>query len=322
MRSGAVAWFRPMGLNLRVEAQNAELLRICTDMFGGFGPGDRKKPADLRVSAEAAVTADPVFQLPDYQLPAFHFYDGWAYVEAGNKQIIRAHPATGTVDACFPQELLRDEAVLRRHYLQFALAVLLEARGFTGVHAAGLERNGCTLLVRGARGSGKSVLACEAVGRGWRLLADSTLWIGPEGNWWGIPWWLHLRPSALSLFPNLFFAPTANTGGGSESKLEISIIQIRSNGSITHAPAGTVLFLDQNFQSQSRLETITAEESLALWAAGATGREGMGPNYGKRVAQALAKGGYRLRIGSNLGQGVDLLDRLAECNSRLIQSVE
>jgi hypothetical protein len=294
-----------MGLNLRVETENETLLRICADLFGGFGPGDPQRAADLHfnllVSQLGDITAHPVFQ----------FEDEWACAWAGNEQVIRANLTTGAAQGCFPQELLRDEAVLRHHYLQFALAVLLTARGFVGIHAAGLERNGRTVLVRGVRGSGKSVLACAAVERGWRILADSTVWIGPNGDWWGIPWWLRLRRSAASLFPKLAFDSAAFVAeeDDGEAKLEISVDQIRLGSGVTHAPAGIVLFLEQNLQGDSRLETLAAEESFALWPAGESGREALAPAYRERIEKVLGEGAYRLCLGCNLDQVIDLLDR-------------
>jgi hypothetical protein len=307
-----------MGLNLRVETENETLHRICTALFGGFGPGDPQRAADLNfnlvVSQPECVTACPVFQFP-----VFQFEDDWACAWAGSEQAIRANLATGAVHGCFPQELLRDEAVLRHHYLQFALAVLLTARGFAGIHAAGLERNGRTVLVRGARGSGKSVLACAAVERGWRVLADSTVWIAPNGDWWGIPWWLRLRHSAASLFPKLAFDSAAFVAeeDDGEAKLEISVDQIRPGSGVTHAPAGVVLFLEQNLQGDSCLDTLAAEESFALWPAGGSGREALAPAYRERIEKVLGKGAYRLCLGHNLDLAIDLLDRLLEGRAQL-----
>jgi hypothetical protein len=293
-----------MGLNLRLETENATLLRICTDLFGGFGPGDPERAPDLhfslRISQRAGLTTCPTFK----------FGDEWASAWAGDEQIIYADLTTGTVNGCFPQELLRYEAVLRHQYLQFAFAVLLTARGFAGIHATGLERNGHTVLIRGPRGSGKSVLACAAVERGCRILADSTVWIGPEGDWWGIPWWLCLRRSSASLFPRLALdsASLAAEENDGEVKLEIPVDQIRSGSCIPHAPAGIVLFLEQNLQGDSWLKRLAKEESLALWPAGESGRETLAPTYHKCIEGILEKGSHRLCFGRNLDQAVNLLD--------------
>jgi hypothetical protein len=302
-----------MGLNLCVETENATLLRICTDLFGGFGPGDPQRTADLhftlRVSQPADVTVHPVFQ----------FEDKWAYASAGNEQVIRANLATGEVHGCFPRELLHDETMLRHHYLQFALAVILTARGFAGIHAAGLERNGRTVLVRGARGSGKSILAYAAVESGWRVLADSTVWIGANGDWWGIPWWLRLRRSAASLFPKLTFDSSAFIAeeADGEAKLEISVDQIRSGGGVTHAPAGIVLFLEQNLQGDSWIDTLVREEAFALWPTGGAGRETLAPSYRERIEKILGEGAYRLCLGRNPDQAIEVVDRYLESRTQL-----
>jgi hypothetical protein len=294
-----------MGLNLCVATENATLLRVCTDLFGGFGLADRQRDADLhfslRVSQRAGLTIRPTFK----------FENEWACAWAGDEQVIRANPATGTIQGCFPLELLCHEAVLRHHYLQFALAVLLAARGFAGIHATGLERNGRTVLIRGRRGSGKSVLALAAVERGWRILADSTVWIGPKGDWWGIPWWSRLRRSAVSLFPrlNLDSAVLVAEEGNDEDKLEVPVDQIRPGGGVPHGPAGVVLFLEQNPRAESRLETVAKEEFDGLWQAGSSGRENLAPAYHQRIEQILKQRVGRLSVGHNLDQAIDLLDK-------------
>ena len=305
MTQGSTKWFHPMGLNLCVETENATLLKVCTDMFGRFGPEDRQRAADLhfslRVSQRANLTTRPTFK----------FENEWACAWVGDEQVIRANPAAGTVHGCFPLELLRHEAVLRHHYLQFALAVLLMARGFAGIHATGLERNGRTVLIRGPRGSGKSVLALAAVERGWRILADSTVWIDPKGDWWGIPWWLRLRRSAVALFPklNLDSAALVAEEDNGEDKLEVSVDQICPGSGVLHGPAGIVLFLERNLRAESRLETVAKGELGGLWQAGSSGRETLAPAYYERIEQILKQRVGRLSVGHNLDQAIDLLDK-------------
>lgn len=305
MTRGSTRWFHPMGLSLCVETQNATLQRVCTDLFGGFGPEDGQRPADLRFSLQVLQQAGLATR------PTFKFENELASVWAGDEQVICANPAEGTVDGCFPLELLRHEAVLRHHYLQFALAVLLEARGFTGIHATVLERNGRTLLIRGPRGSGKSVLALAAVERGWRVLADSTVWIGPKGDWWGIPWWLRLRRSAASLFPklNLDSAALVAEEDDGEDKLEVPVDQVRPGSGVPHGPAGIVLFLEKNLRAESRVETVAKGESGGLWQAGSSGRETLAPAYHERIEQILKQRMARLSVGHNLDQAIDLLDK-------------
>lgn len=294
-----------MGLSLCVETENATLLRVCTDLFGGFGPEDRQRAADLHFSLR-------VSQRPGLATrPTFKFENEWAYAWAGDEQVICANPAAGTVHGCFPLELLRHEAVLRHHYLQFALAVLLVARGFAGIHATGLERNGRTVLIRGPRGSGKSVLALAAVERGWRILADSTVWIGPKGDWWGIPWWLRLRRSAASLFPKLKLDSAALVveEDNGEDKLEVPVDQIRPGSGVPHGPAGIVLFLEKNLRAESGLETVAKGESGGLWQAGSSGRETLATAYHEHIEQILKQRMGRLSVGHNLDQAIDLLDK-------------
>jgi hypothetical protein len=209
---------------------------------------------------------------------------------------------------------------LRHHYLQFALAVMLSARGFIGFHAAGLVKNGRAILLRGASGSGKSVLACAAVERGWQVLSDSTVWMDPQGGWWGFPWWLHLRRSAAALFPHLSLDSAPSMIGEEkkqkDEKVEVSTEQIRPGSALAHTshapgrPAGLVVFIERTADGRGSLESLPFEASRALWPFGGAGREMDARGYQDCVAAILRPGAFRLRLAEDLDQAFGLLEVL------------
>jgi hypothetical protein len=294
-------WFRPMGLSLRVQTEDAALLQVCTAMFGGFGPADPHGVPDFYFDLRLTSSANPA------AYPSFRFEDGRAYAYAGCDCIISANLAESTVVGSISPALLREDSLLRHHYLQFALAVMLTARGYIGVHGAGLVKNGTKILVRGASGSGKSVLACAAIERGWQILSDSTVWLDTQGDWWGLPWWLRLRKSAAPLFPRLPLDCAPQIG---DEKLEVLAEQICPESAVTHAAAGVVLFIERTPLGRSSVDTLTPTESQALWPVGEAGLETQAGGYAGRIGALLRLGALRLRFAQDLDEAVEAIDRV------------
>ena len=60
------------------------------------------------------------------------------------------------------------------------------------LHAAAIEVNGQALVLCGASGAGKTTLALTLTARGYRLLTEEVVWIGPDGTVRGLPRALHV----------------------------------------------------------------------------------------------------------------------------------
>ena len=265
-----------MGLNLRVEVDRVPLRDACASAFALYGPGDPAAPPDLRFAFSVAQGRLSVSDALRESEPTFRISATSAAAEMGGSRL-EADPARGLAHGRFTPSLLSDLPLLRHHFLQFALSVMLPPRGFLGVHAAALARNGRAALLRGPSGCGKSVLA-YAGSRRMQLLSDSTVWIAPDGRWWGWPR-LHLPPSARALFPELPDGPIVSIGGRPK-------IEVAAACAVVSAAPGPVILLG------------------SAWREGAAGDEAAASAYDRRIA-ALCRG------------GVHLLDRTLPLDRRL-----
>ncbi|MGA2596491.1 MAG: hypothetical protein ABSH09_05800 [Bryobacteraceae bacterium] len=287
-------WFRPMGLNLRVSTDDARLAQAVGDAYGAFGGGDAAAAAGLQFDFELSERRS-TFQL-EYRMTAHSaelLSDGGAILSVD---------ATGCARGRFPSNSLDDRSAFRLHVLQFALAAALSTRGFLGVHAACLSIGATAVLLRGPRGVGKSVLAYAAASRGFRVIAGSTVWIAPDGdNWWGFPRWIYLRPSALTLFPEI--ASGVEVVIGDEVKVEIDL----GPPAETSVRPGIIVFLDRSCREMS----VPRSDALSHWKRGEAGNEASAPDYEKRISRLLARPLYRLNPDNNIGRVWELIASIA-----------
>lgn len=77
----------------------------------------------------------------------------------------------GRVEGYLVEPDIRHPEVLAR-FFYIALSELLKAKGFYGVHAAGLEKNGYGILIPGSSGSGKTTCCLSLLRSGYRYISD------------------------------------------------------------------------------------------------------------------------------------------------------
>ncbi|HEX3684565.1 MAG TPA: hypothetical protein VHU83_18660 [Bryobacteraceae bacterium] len=292
-------WFRPMGLNLRVSTNAPELAAAVCEAYDLFGGGDETAPVDLRF--DFAQGAEPSAAEPNYRLSGEK-----AELRTGDRVVLSVDTASGLARGCFPGNLVADRSFFRLHALHFALSAALPGRGFLGVHAACIAINGVAVLVRGPRGSGKTVLTYAAALRGFQVIADSTVWIAPdEVTWWGIPRWVYLRPSAQALFPEIAAGPTVSLGG--EVKVEVDLARISAAVPLPCMRCGIIVYLERQAEETTSLKAIPESQALRLWSRGAAGNEVDTRNYQARVTRLLREPCYRLDSADDIHRALELI---------------
>src|SRR4051794_29421231 len=123
-------WFRPMGLNLRVATNTAELADAVRDAYGPFGSGHRDQPDDLTFHLEQNGHAAGTASL------TYHLSPGTAELRFGDEAHLSIDRATGAANGHFSPRVLADRSAFRLHALHFALSAAISARGFLGLHAS------------------------------------------------------------------------------------------------------------------------------------------------------------------------------------------
>jgi hypothetical protein len=296
-------WFHPMGFNLCLVSNSAAVIAAAETSFRGFGP------------AQPAETADFTFRLFAHEVddgqpgqPVLRMEGALLYQTTGRDSTLVADLAQGLAYGYFSATTLARPAFFRWHFLELAFFMMLEARGWMGVHGAALVKAGQAVLLRARSGGGKTTLAYAAARRRFQALAEDVVWLDEQTNrWWGMPWSFHLLPDAKQLFPELApYEPVLQTNG--EKKLEVNLETIRPGSTTVSAQPGAVVLVERLTGGKSRLEPISAEEAQSAWPAGRTGLEMKLPHHARYIEHLLQRKVYRLYFGDDIEVGVDLLD--------------
>ena len=296
-------WFRPMDLNLRVITNSPELDSAVRNAYGRFGKGDERSVPDLEFEFNQKDEMENAGDMPAE--PSYRSTALAAELQIGDG-VLSINRINGKAHGRFALRVVRDYRAFRLHALHFALSAALAARGFLGIHGACLAIEGRSVLLRGSSGVGKTTLAYAGALRGYQVVAGSTVWIAPdESAWWGIPWWIYLRPSAVALFPEIADAPVVPAGG--ETRYELDLGWTGAGSTIPCVRPGIVVRVERNPGGATNLEPMSTEEALSLWPEGAAGDELGTPGYSTRVAHLLNRPSYRLLAGDDLGHALDLI---------------
>jgi hypothetical protein len=300
------ARFVPMGLLLELVTNSPRILEAARLSFGGYGPADEERRADLhlRLFAEEAEIA------PDEVQPALRCAGPYLYQASGGGSVLVADRAAGMAFGHLAPATVADLPLLRSRYLEAALCYLLECRGFLGVHGAAVAHAGRGLLLRGRSGQGKTTLAYAAVRRGFQAVAEDVVWIDTAGSrWWGMPWTFHLLADARRIFPELAGRPVARQLND-ELKVAVDLEAMRQGSTAASAAAGPVVLLERRPGGASTLAAVEPEIARREWLDGCAAREREVPAYEEAMGGVLRHGAWRLQLGDDLEEALDLLETL------------
>ncbi|GAB4454585.1 MAG: hypothetical protein Kow0031_36510 [Anaerolineae bacterium] len=293
----------PMGLTLRLISNSRAVLAAAEASFGRFGPPPAEAPPDLTFR----LYRHPLDDGPP-TAPVFRREGNLLIQSAGRDNILTAHLPGGEALGYFSPAVLADAPYFRWHFLELALYQMLEARGWMGVHASALVRNGRALLLRAASGGGKSTLALAGARSGqFKALAEDVVWLEPDGGrCWGLPWHFHLLPDAPRLFPELAGQPPRLQTSG-EMKLEIEPEQFWPGSTVCRAWPAALVFVARAPGESSRLEVITPAEARRLWPLAQTGLESQLPHHPAHIRRLTGGATYRLYFGDDIDAALALL---------------
>ncbi|MBE7553530.1 MAG: hypothetical protein HS126_20865 [Anaerolineales bacterium] len=297
-----------MGFTLRLRSNSPAIIAAAETSFGRFGPAQPAGSPDLRFRLMAYDRDD---SQPDQ--PSFRLEGSLLYQTIGRDSSLVANLADGFAFGYFSPTTLVNPAFFRWHFLELAFFVMLEWRGWMGVHGAALAKNGRAVLLRAQSGGGKTTLAYASATRGsFQALAEDVVWLDSQRNlWWGMPWSFHLLPDARKLFPELAgYEPVLQTNG--EMKLEVNLENIRPGSTTVSAQPQAVILVERLPGGKSRLEPIQAVEARQVWPLGATGLEMKLPHHSQRLESLFQHRTYRLYFGDDIQAGVELLETIFE----------
>lgn len=134
------------------------------------------------------------------------------------------------------------------------------------IHAAVVEKNGCTIIMPAPSGSGKSTLCAALVSRGWRLLSDEHAMIATEGEPSVIPnpRPLSLKNASIGIIQDYW--PEATPGEICHDTQKGSVLHLRPpRNSVQRADekAACTHVVFPRFQPQSPLTCTTKDHAVA-----------------------------------------------------------
>lgn len=297
-----------MGFTLCLRSNSPAIMAAAETSFSRFGPARPTESPDFRFRLLAH---DGIDDPPGP--PAFRLRGSLLYQSTGRDSAVVAHLAGGSACGYFSAPVLSNPAFFRWHFLELAFFMMLEWRGWMGVHGAALVKNGQGVLLRAQSGGGKTTLAYAAARCGnFQALAEDVVWLdGQRQWWWGMPWSFHLLPDAKKLFPELAaYEPVLQTNG--EMKLEVNLEHLRAGSTTVSARPKAMVFVERLAGGQSRLERLPAAAVQQLWPLGATGLEMKLAHHAGHLENLFHLKTYRLYFGDDIQAGVELLETVFE----------
>lgn len=186
--NGVGAYFFPLGLTLRAEANHPRLIEAVAMACSGWeAAADPQGPTlrlTLAVGPVSVSDSEPAVRTDKLRLSI-----------RGNVEAF-ADPVTGQAFCRVSDSHAFDDPAFREAVLDCLVLWLLTRSGRTPIHAAGFTAGRTAILLAGRSGSGKSCLALAAHAAGFPLLSDDTVYLETQCKLcvWGIPRPVHLFP--------------------------------------------------------------------------------------------------------------------------------
>ena len=204
--------YYPMGFPLIIET-NSEAVLAVADIFCSHWKTARQpaRPATLRVVVEDFdASVPPVPGMPRGQ---GHLVS----IVHGTENFATCDVAASFGFARLTQDVIRDAAYLRYHFLEPMIWLLIDAAHLAPLHSSCVALNGQAVILCGDSGAGKTSLAYACARRGWSYLSDDATHVVRERRAItvaGRPFRIRFRESARELFPELNAFPRERRPNG------------------------------------------------------------------------------------------------------------
>lgn len=235
---------------------------------------------------------------------------------------VQLHPERGTAEAAVGGDLLggrtdRPARSVLPYLAVLSLTILLRARGWFPLHAAGLARGGRGAVLPAQSGSGKSTAALSLVRSGWDYLSDDTLLLRPESG--RIRAYSFRRnfcvdPGAAAHFPELEKKEWPPSFSDS-SKWEVDVNQVYPGQSVSTCTPRLVVLPEISGATESSIEPVGTKSALEELISHGAFFLASGPGVADRHLDALREliaqcRTYRLHAGLDVLEEPGTLHRL------------
>ena len=251
-----------------------EILKAVGNRFADF-PGGQARSPDIQFFIESVESPDKHrIHRPDG--PSRPFYqteigdavyfpkDDVGYIDYGPRARAWFRPASGECRISILRPEADQQLWLATHPLfNISLQEMLKRRGKYAIHAAGVARNGRSLLLPGTSGAGKSTLTIALLCAGFDLLGDDLIFLGPDGGLkaLGFPEKIKATHETLSLFAELHAVNGASRPQGWPKYL-LRAKDFFSSGIAWRTVPAAIVFPTIANQQQSALSPLSTGETF------------------------------------------------------------
>ena len=288
----AFAHFAPLGLTLRVEASNAELIRAVAAACRGWEapaePGGAGLHLHLQVGPVPLGGAEPLVRAEGSRLSI-----SGGVAAAADADLGRAWCRVGDARAF-------DDPALRERVLDCLILWLVTRNGRTPLHAAGIVAGGTAILLAGRSGSGKSCLALAAHRAGFPLISDDTVYVEMESRFRirGVPRPIHLFAKDV---PGHGPGPIRWRNGKRKHAVALPI-----PAQPVTADRAVLCVLDRG-GDKARLEPLAPDAARAALGPPEPGFDLLADDIAVVLNRITHRGAWRLRLSHDPAEAVDLL---------------
>lgn len=249
--------YYPLGFPLDLATNSEDILAAADRMWAQFPATSRQQAANLRVFVEDHdARVPPVPCMPrgqNHLVSMVHGPDNFAVCDLSGSFTF----------ASLTQDVARDQAYVRYHFLEPAGYLMIDARHLSPVHASCTALDGRAVLLCGDSGAGKTSLAYACARKGWTYLSDDATHIvrgRADRTVVGRPFRIRFRESARLLFPELNrFTPERRPNGKLDIEVETGVLgmAVALESNATH-----LVFLNrQNESAPARVEPFARREA-------------------------------------------------------------
>jgi hypothetical protein len=293
----------PVGFPVRITTNSRDVLDAASESWGMYQQGYAIAPFDLRFAVQPDGDAA---EAPQYRSQGRLFS---AVSDRHNHMVFESEHFTGY---CFVSEkTAADHLLLRMHFLEAMVYILLAQRYLVPMHAACVANGGSGVLLCGPSTAGKTTLSFGCARAGWTYVSDDCTWLLPDSRdriAIGKSHIARFRDDAPQLFPELQGYVSRPYPNG-KLTVEVPMADLPKIQTSRHCSIDGVVLIDRRSGAAS-LERADTERVLEkLLSDMPSYGEEVNAMYTRTIQKLAGVPAYRLRY-EVLDEAIRLLEEL------------
>lgn len=269
----SAAYFNVHGISTRLTTDSETVSRAVTGLLEAFVTQEITAP-DIDfflftvngLEEEMAPVPTDVSMLYDWNIIKVYNNVSGRFMTVDKKARVNAD-LKQTIAAGFIEKDYLDSDWVISHFVFYPLwAQMMKERGLFPLHAAGLVKSGCCILLPGRSGSGKSTLSLQLVKDGYRLLSDDAVFLkdgGERVEAMSFPEEINVSEHTMELIPELENVKNF-TRNELRKKNSFQIEELYPGSFVDSSMPSLLLFPQIADSEKTKVQPISSSEALTL----------------------------------------------------------